>query len=52
MAIIKKRVSSFQQKGDEIELDHGVLDDETLCELHNFIGIFYNKSITKFAYYA
>lgn len=48
MAITKKGVSSLQQEGDEIELDLGVLDDETLWELHNFIGTSRKKSITDF----
>ncbi|KAI3665601.1 hypothetical protein L6452_44230 [Arctium lappa] len=38
MGIIKKGVLGVEHEGDEIELDLGVLDDETLWELHSFIG--------------
>ncbi|KAI7741734.1 hypothetical protein M8C21_005377, partial [Ambrosia artemisiifolia] len=37
MAIVKKG-AGLEREGDEIELDLGVLDNETLWELHSFIG--------------
>ncbi|KAK1423456.1 hypothetical protein QVD17_18759 [Tagetes erecta] len=37
MAIVKKG-EGLEHEGDEIELDLGVLDNETLWELHSFIG--------------
>ncbi|CAI9276636.1 unnamed protein product [Lactuca saligna] len=46
MAIVKKRVSKLEQDGGEIELDFGLLDDDTLWELHRFVGISCKKTIT------
>ncbi|KAL4568837.1 hypothetical protein LXL04_024454 [Taraxacum kok-saghyz] len=46
LPIIKKGVPGLEQEGDYIELDLGVLDDETLWELHRFTGISRKKTIT------
>ncbi|KAL7609486.1 hypothetical protein Lser_V15G12584 [Lactuca serriola] len=46
MAIVKKRGSKLEQDGSEIELDFGLLDDDTLWELHRFVGISCKKTIT------
>lgn len=46
MGIIKKGVLGVEHEGDEIELDLGVLDDETLWELHSFIGSSCKKAAT------
>lgn len=49
MAIVKKGVG-LEHEGDEIELDLAVLDNETLWELHSFIGgyTFRNNAATAF----
>lgn len=44
MAIVKKGSLGLERQGDEIELDLAVLDNETLWELHSFIGRIHNNA--------